>query len=425
MSATRHERRGGGGGAAAPRRRTLVGAGLFRACLFAAACACAAPWALAQGTPARPAAQDFDDLSARATAAREADRIDEALALYRRALAVRPQWDEGWWYLGTLLYERDSYADAARAFREAARLQPKAGMIWAMLGLCEFKIAAYEDALKHLRRGRELGIPADNRELARVIRYHEGQLLLLEGDFETAQQVFGGLAYDGVRTDDLVTALGFAVLRIQSLPGKVDPASAAIVRLAGEAEFLAATKKFDEAQRAYTELAAKYPKTHNVQYAYGIYLLQNRDAEGQAVEAFRREIENTPAHRLARLMIANVKLKNKEAAAGIPFAEESLKLYPRDPLGHYILGRLLFDAGQTERSIRELEAAREFYKEEPKIYFQLARAYARANRKADADRARAEFTRLNQLRESAPGGGAPAAGQLPDEDGGQPKTARP
>jgi predicted Zn-dependent protease len=378
---------------------------------------------LAAQQPAAAARQDFDSLAARAGAAREANRVDEALDLYRKALAIRPSWDEGWWYLGTLLYDRDAYADAARAFREAARLQPKAGMIWAMLGLCEFKIEAYEDSHKHLRQGRQLGIPADNLELARVIRYHEGQLLLLEGDFETAQQVFDGLAYEGVRTDELVNALGFSVLRIQSLPGKVEPAAAAIVRAAGEAEYLAATKKFEEAQRAYTELAAKYPKTHNVQYAYGVYLLQNRDAEAQAVEAFKREIENTPEHRLARLMIANVKLKNREPEAGIPFAEASLKLYPQDPLGHYILGRLLFDSGQTERAIKELETARDAYKDEPKIYFQLARAYARANRKADADRARAEFTRLNQLRESSPEN-APTS-QLPEEGGGRPKTEKP
>jgi predicted Zn-dependent protease len=419
-------------------RRLCVGSGpaasgrltSLRACVCACVCVCAllsvaAPAAFSQGTAAQTAGrQGFDELAARAGAARDANRVDEALTLYRSALAVRPQWDEGWWYLGTLLYERDSYADAARAFQEAAKLQPKAGMIWAMLGLCEFKVGAYEEAHKHLRQGRQLGIPVGNRELARVIRYHEGQLLLLEGDFETAQQVFGGLAYEGVRTDELVAALGFAVLRVGSLPGEVEPAAAPIVRLAGEAEYLAATKKFEEAQRVYTELAAKYPTTHNVQYAYGLYLLQNRDAEAQAVEAFRREIENTPGHRLARLMIANVKLKNRDAAGGIPFAEESLKLYPQDPLGHYILGRLLFDAGQTERAIKELETAREAYKDEPKIYFQLARAYAKANRKADADRAREEFSRLNKLRESAPEG-TPPANQLPDEGDAQTKTAKP
>lgn len=414
---------GEGSGPAVSGRRTHLGAWPVRACLVAVACAmlaCVAPTALAQTATAR---QDFNDLASRATAAREADRVEEALQLYRKALAARPQWDEGWWYLGTLLYERDAYADAARAFREASKLQPKAGMIWAMLGLCEFKIAAYEESHKHLRQGRQLGIPADNKELARVIRYHEGQLLLLEGDFETAQQVFDSLAYDGVRTDELMTALGFSVLRIGSLPGRVEPSAATIVRLAGEAEYSAATKKFDEAQKAYAELAAKYPTTHNVQYAYGLYLLQNRDAEEQAVAAFRREIENTPEHRLARLMIANVKLKNRDTAAGIPFAEASLKLYPRDPLGHYILGRLLFDAGQTERAIRELETARDAYKDEPKIYFQLARAYAKANRKADADRAREEFSRLNKLRESTPEG-ATTPNPLPDE-GGQSKTEKP
>jgi predicted Zn-dependent protease len=375
------------------------------------------------GQGAGAASQDFEKLAAQARDARENNRVDEALSLYRRALAVRPQWDEGWWYLATLLYDQDQYGDAARAFQEAARLQPKAGMIWAMLGLCEFELGNYQDALRHLRQGRQLGIPVDNRELARVIRYHEGLLLLLTGDFETAQQALDSLSYEGVRTDDLIIALGFSVLRIQSLPQKIDPAAVALVKRAGEAEYLAATKKFDEAQKAYASLVADYSRTHNVQYAYGVFLLLNREDE-KAVAAFKHEIENTPEHRLARLMIATTNLRNKDAAGGIPFVEASLKLYPQDPLGHYILGRLLLEREETERAIRELEAARVYYKEEPKIYFQLARAYARVNRKEDASRAREEFIRLNKLREESPEG-ARQGEALPEENSVETKPAKP
>ena len=52
-----------------------------------------------------------------------------------------------------------------------------------------------------------------------------------------------------------------------------------------------------------------------------------------------------------------------------------------------------------------LETAQKLAPDEPKLYFALARAYARANRKADADRARATFTRLNRLAEEAAGRG--------------------
>src|SRR5688572_16277707 len=57
-------------------------------------------------------ASGFTTLSARADAAREAGRLDEAVALYRKALALRPAWKEGWWSLGTILYEQDAHKDA-------------------------------------------------------------------------------------------------------------------------------------------------------------------------------------------------------------------------------------------------------------------------------------------------------------------------
>src|SRR5690606_2609379 len=104
-------------------------------------------------------------------------------------------------------------------------------------------------------------------------------------------------------------------------------------------------------------IAAEYAKTPNVQYAYGRYLVSRRD-DDKALAAFKREIENSPQNGLARLQIAYIKLKNREPAEGIPFAEEAVRLNPRDPLAHYILGRLLFDLGQTARAIESLETAR-------------------------------------------------------------------
>src|SRR5215468_6217329 len=84
--------------------------------------------------------QDFDTLAAQASAARDADKIDEAITLYRRALAAKPDWAEGWWFLGTLYYDQNKFGEAAPAFRQAAQIQSKAGAPWVMLGLCEFQL---------------------------------------------------------------------------------------------------------------------------------------------------------------------------------------------------------------------------------------------------------------------------------------------
>lgn len=343
----------------------------------------------------------FETLAKRANQAREANRLDEAIELYRQALKLRPRWGEGWWYLATLLYERDRYADAAQAFQKAAELQPKAGAPWAMLGLCEFQLGRFDEALLHIQRGRQLGL-VKNPELMRVLRYHEALLLLLKGDFETAQQNLDALAYDGASSEDLILALGLAVLRIPAVPRQIPPNSKEheLIRRAGWAELQAAQRNFTDAHREYARLAADYANVPNVQYAYGRYLLSRRDDEG-ALAAFQREIENSPENALARLQIAYIKLRSKEAAAGLKFAEEAVRLYPRSPLGHYLLGRLLLDVGQVARAIEELEVARNLAPEEPRIHFALARAYARANRKADAERARETFVRLNKQAEEA------------------------
>jgi tetratricopeptide (TPR) repeat protein len=342
----------------------------------------------------------FDQVAAQAEQARSTNRIDEAIDLYRKALSLRPRWAEGWWYLGTLLYDRDAFSDAAIAFRQGAAINPKVGTTWVMLGLCEFKLARYDDALKHIQQGRRLGTSAEP-QLNHVMLYHEGLLLIGKGEFERAQETLGLLSNDGVENEELITALGLSVLRISFsdlLAG--DSALREVVRRAGWAEHLAAQKKFGEALIEYERLATDFSKAQGVQFAYGHFLILSNDDE-KAIVAFKREIENTPNHLPARLWIADTKLRIKDAAGGIPYAEEAVKLYPKDPRGHLLLGLLLLDTDQTAPAITELEIAQRSLLNEPKIYFALGRAYARAGRKADADRARATFTSLNKQKEEA------------------------
>lgn|ERR1051325_1095198 len=374
------------------------------------------PQPAANQAPVVAPQQSFDQLVAQANAAREADKIEEAIALYRQTVSLDPQWAEGWWYLATLYYDRENYAEAARAFKETARFQPKAGATWAMLGLCEFQLGRYDDALAHIQQGRALGI-GDNVELTRVMRYHEGILSTLKGEFEKAQLTLGTLSYEGMNSEDFIIALGLSVLRRAMLPKQVDPnySDRQVIRRAGFAEHLNAQKNVSDAQREYELLARDFPKVPNVQYAYGRFLLANRDDDG-ALIAFQRELENSPRHALARLQIAYLKLKNKDAKGGLQLAEEAVRLYPKLPLGHYILGRLLLETGQAVRAIDELEIARKMVPNEPKIYFALWRAYTKANRKAEADQAREAFTRYSQQSGEAAERGAVSGEAIPETE---------
>jgi len=62
------------------------------------------------------------------------------------------------------------------------------------------------------------------------------------------------------------------------------------------------------------------------------------------------------------------------------------------------LGRALAATGKVTRGIGELETAAGLAPQIPEIHLALARAYARAGRKADADRANAVFRTLDEAR---------------------------
>ena len=150
-------------------------------------------------------------LSARADAARDANRLEEAVPLYRKALALRPGWKDGWWSLGTILYDSDSYKTAATAFRRLVAIDRKNGTAHLMLALCEYQLHLYADSMKHILAAKRLGIKKDE-QLEHVLLYHEGMLWLRAGAYENAIEPLGTLVKQGVRGEELTLATGMAVL---------------------------------------------------------------------------------------------------------------------------------------------------------------------------------------------------------------------
>jgi predicted Zn-dependent protease len=112
-------------------------------------------------------------------------------------------------------------------------------------------------------------------------------------------------------------------------------------------------------------------------------------------------------------------LQRKDIEGGLPLAEEAARQAPRLPLAHYLLGRLLLEAGRNERAVKELEATAQMVPNEAKVYFALARAYTRVKRKEDADRARETFTRLSKATQAE----GQAASALPDDNTPAPESA--
>ena len=346
---------------------------------------------------------NFTALAKRADEAREANRLEEASALYLQALRLKPAWKEGWWYVGAMFYERDRHAEAREAFLKFVAIDPKFGPALAMLGLCEFQLRQYEPALIHLRQGNLLGV-GDNLELRLVTRYHEAILHNRFEQFELAYDVMARLINEQPETPDMVFALGLTMLRMAYLPQDVPADKREIVFKAGRAAYYLNTKRQQEAAQEFKELVENYPDSPGAHYAYGVFLL--RDTPEAAIEEFRRELRIDPKHVAARLQIAFEMIKQSRHAEGLPYAEEAVKLAPDLFATHNALGRILLETGEIERAVKELETAVSLAPDSPEMYFALVRAYNRAGRPKDAERARAEFLRLGKIRQAQREGGA-------------------
>jgi tetratricopeptide (TPR) repeat protein len=334
----------------------------------------------------------FDALAKQAAEARDADQLDSAVALYKKALALRPKWAEGWWSLGSIEYDRDQYAAAARAFRQLIPLAPNDGTARAMLGLCEFELGQDSQALQHLEEAKPLGV-STNRQLRIVMLYHEGLLLLRSKKFRSAESSFAAVCADSNPGNEVLVGLGLAVFRIppKEAPPENSPGAEVILHT-GTAGCLAAQKKYDQAAHIFHELVTEYPDYPNIHYAYGKFLLDKSDVSG-AIEEFKREIERNPADVDSRLEIAAAEYK-LDSASGVPYAEEAVRLNPNIPFAHYLLGLLYLDTGDHQKAIPQLETAQKAFPKDAKVYFALGSAYSRAGRRVDAARARAAFERL-------------------------------
>jgi len=336
----------------------------------------------------------FATLSAKADAERDSDHLDEAVDLYRRALAIRPSWAEGWWSLGTIEYDRDHYSEAAKALRNLTKLQPNNGTAQAMLGLSEFELGHDDAALNDIRKGKSLGLE-NNPELWNVVLFHEGTLLQRKRSFQAAQDTLEDLSLRAGCNDKLAVILGMTMLRIDAKePPPPDSPDGNVVLRIGRAQCLAGQKKYDEARPGFEAVVRDNPKYPNVHYAFGLFLFQVHDVP-DGVGQLKQEIANDPKNVMARLRIAAAEYK-QDSAAGLPFAEEAVKLDPQQPFAHMLLGLLRLDVDDYMKAIPELEIARQGLPNEPKVYAALGTAYSRAGRKQEAVQARQAFARLVQ-----------------------------
>jgi tetratricopeptide (TPR) repeat protein len=337
----------------------------------------------------------FEEIAAKAARARETGALDEAARWYRSGVEARPQWDEGWWYLATLSYEKDRYAEARDAFTRFLALRPAPGPARALRGLCEFELEEYEASLRDLERWQSDGSPG-NEDTRNVAWYHLSVLRIRGGQFELALEPISQLCRSQPESPGLVRAAGLMLLRKASFPRDVPQEMQEQVDAAGRAIYSWLALRNDEAQARFEDLIRRFPETPNARYCYGLFL--ERENPERALELFREEMKIQPDSVYPRLETAYALLRLGDFSGARPYAEDSVKLAPGLFAAHHALGQILVGSGELARGIAELEEAARLAPGSYQMFYALARAYSKAGRKEDAARARATGQKLDAIR---------------------------
>ena len=109
--------------------------------------------------PAPSRSAEFDKLVKAATEARQAERWERGDRALRKAVKLKPDYVEGYWYQGTAYYTLDNYHAVPRRVPEGRHAsRRRTAPAYAFLGLCEFGLKEYDRSLQHLLQSRDLGV---------------------------------------------------------------------------------------------------------------------------------------------------------------------------------------------------------------------------------------------------------------------------
>jgi tetratricopeptide (TPR) repeat protein len=349
---------------------------------------------------AGPTAPSFDQLSARAAEAFNANRSAEAVDLFTQALKLKPSWPEGWWALGTLHYDANQYPECRDDLTRLVALDESAIAGWALLGLCEFETKDFDASFQHLKRAHTMFPPGSSGQLLDVANYHLGLLLTRQGAFELSQEILVRVAEHVKDNPGMMFGCGLPALRMAILPAEVPKDQKEAVFLAGKTFWDLTTRPPAQAEADFATLLAKYPSFPSVHYFYGTYLAVHRPDTADA--EFIQELHITPDSVPARVQLVLRYLLEQRIEEALKLAREAVALSPDSVGTQLALGRVLRERGDHDGALAAFLAAKRLDPVSPAVRPYLITEYRALGRMDDMRREQADYDLLKSAQKNWP-----------------------
>ena len=265
-------------------------------------------------------------------------RLDEALAQFQKAVAIKPDFLDGQDNLGVAMMQMGRVDDAIGQFRKVLDLKPDYADACNSLGVALLQKNQIDEAIPYLEKALRL-----------KTNYADAQFNL-------------GLAYFGQgKLDDAITHYEEAL--------KIEPDYAAAHNNLGNA--LLQKGKADEAIPHFERALQLDPARARTQASLGMALVKAGKAQ-EAMVHFQKAVEMSPDYVDAHIDLGNLQLQSGRVDDAIAQFKEAVHLRPGDAKAQNNLGNAYLQKGDAGEAIIHFEIALQIQPDEPSYQNNLA-----------------------------------------------------
>lgn len=337
------------------------------------------------------------DALSRGTAALRNGQMPAAESAFREAVSLAPDVAEVHLDLGLLLAREGKLQDATDSLRRAIALNAKLPSAHMFLGIFLFQLNQPEKSRTELQA--ELALNSDSLEALTWL----GTLELAQSHPDAAAAALDRAVTLAPDNLDLLELRGRAHSQIArnsySRIAKLEPMGWHVHRV--QAQLDAEAGQHAQAIVEYEAALKQQPRNPDLLEGLGDEYRASSQL-GAAAAAYRKELEIVPSNPIAMYNAGSVAVEMGDAAAGVPLLLSMNKAMPGAPVAEYYLGRGYAFLNLYDEAVDWLKRSALADKDgeiAKRSWYELARAYRKLHRTADADSAQAEYNRIRELQD--------------------------
>ncbi|MBD2664361.1 serine/threonine protein kinase with TPR repeats [Richelia sinica FACHB-800] len=277
-------------------------------------------------------------------------RYEEALALYEKAVNIKPNYPQGWYGQGKTLFELKQYSEALKAYDQAIQLQPDYLEAWINRGFTLIKLQRYIEAISAFDK-------------ALQFKNNDPSIWNAKGDaFRNLKQ------YDqGIKAYEQAIELQPDNYQFWYNKGLI----------------LQNIKQYEEAINAYNKTVELKPD-----YAAGWYnkgnSLVNLNRYEDAFQAYDQAVAYQPNNYVAWLSRGNVLITLRRYGEAISNFEQIIKADPDNYQAWYYRGWALHQSQRYAEAIESYQKAIAINKKDYKVWYNLGNSQYNLQKYAEA-----------------------------------------